>query len=723
MAGGVRVADATQNDASRIEQLDEMTIGRIAAGEVVERPAQVVKELLENSVDSEASRIEVIIQAGGFERIEVIDDGSGIVADDLVLAVRRHATSKLRTAEDLSAIGTLGFRGEALASIGSVSRLTIASRTARGEGASITVDAGIVGEVEPIGTSLGTRITVNGLFQNVPARLAFQRRPSTETAATVDVVSAHALAHPEVSFHLEVDGRRMISTPAVEDVSSRLFDILGAATNRLVSLVVPVSDEAAPGSERWSGWISPPDISRGRPDDVHIFVNGRAVAATPFLKSIRRGYHSRLMVGRHPVCVLFLTLPAKEVDVNIHPTKREVRLKHSWRVLERLERALQETLLNIPTGALSTSDFPLGRVELDARNIGKGSEDSEAGGVGIIAEVSEDSEAGEVRKIGTVSKAFESAEIHGVQKRVDGLQEVNPELDSEPPSWVSAASTATSEQQKPTIQSRFIQPQDNNSSLDGVPDLSRPMSKSEAPQFTLPGLSETPQSAALSSEERHLHRHSYGAASVSPLDEPNSDIITEVPKMEPLAQLSDSYILAQGEDCLYIIDQHALHERIRYERLKGAMTSWKKQELIDPIRLELSPQQAAVVGSEEGRLGELGFSIEIVDEYDSHQLMSVPELLIGDDRLHGFLTDLIAELANSSQESTLDSVEQLQDEIAFMRSCRGAVKANQRLSLAEMRRLIEDMQTIRNPWACVHGRPTVLELDGKRLDDHFGRLG
>jgi DNA mismatch repair protein MutL len=707
MAGGVRVANATQNDALRIEQLDEMTIGRIAAGEVVERPAQVVKELLENSVDSGAGRIEVSIRGGGFERIEVIDDGSGIVAEDLVLAVRRHATSKLRTAEDLAAIGTLGFRGEALASIGSVSRLKIVSRTDLSDGASITVDGGVVGEVEPTGIALGTRITVDGLFENVPARLAFQRRPSTETAATVDVVSAHALAHPEVSFHLDVDGRKVIATPAVEDISSRLFDILGAASNRLVRLSVPDSDEAAPGSERWNGWISPPDISRGRPDDIHLFVNGRAVAATPFLKSIKRGYHSRLMIGRHPVCVLFLTLPAEEVDVNIHPTKREVRLKHSWRVLERLERALQETLLNIPTGAPSTSDFPVGRVELD-------SGDKRAG--------SEDSERDEARKIGEVAVSDESPKS-GKGSRDESAAAVNSDRELDPPSWVSAASSATSEPQKPTIQSRFIQPAENIPSLEVPPGLSRPMSKSEAPQLTLPGLAEMPQSAALSSEERRLHRHSDGAASVSPLDEPSSDVITEVPKMEPLAQLSDSYILAQGADCLYIIDQHALHERIRYERLRVAMTSWKKQELIDPVQLELSPQQAAVVGSEEGRLGELGFSIEISEENESHRLTSVPELLIGDNRLHGFLTDLIAELANASMESALDTVDKLQDEIAFMRSCRGAVKANQRLSLAEMRRLLDDMQTIRNPWACVHGRPTVLELDGKRLDDHFGRLG
>ena len=678
------VANSVETSAGRIEQLDEATIGRIAAGEVVERPAQVVKELLENSVDAGAGRIDVSIESGGFDSIVVQDDGDGMVADDLPLAVQRHATSKLRTVEDLSTIGTLGFRGEALASIGSVSRLTVESRPADSVGSSIQVDGGVLGEVEPAGLAQGTRISVEGLFSNVPARLAFQRRPSTETAATVDVVASHALAHPDIGFHLMVDGRPILSTPAVDDVASRLFDVLGGASDRLVVLTSPDADDNAPGEERWRGWISPPAISRGRPDDVHIFVNGRAVAATPFLKSIRRGYSSRLMTGRHPVCVLFLSLPTDQVDVNIHPTKREVRFKHSWRLLERLERAIAETLLDQPTGTAATTEFPLGAIDT----------------------------------VATSTSTVGPVDVH------PAADASTTPISSASPSWARAAAAATTTASA-DIQTRFMQAAGVGEAV-AASDSGRPISRSEAPQATLPGLAPEPRASALSSDERRLHRHSHGSAAVSPLDEPSSgQTITEVPAMEPLSQFADSYILAQGDDSLYVIDQHALHERIRYERLRNEMTSWHPQILIEPIDVYLSAQQAAVVRSESGRLSELGFTVHSgdVEGAGTHHLSSVPTLLVGDDRLDGFLQDLLSELSATSSDASLDSVERLQDEIAFMRSCRGAVKANQTLKLAEMRRLLDDMRTIPNPWACVHGRPTVLELEVSRLDHHFGRLG
>ena len=643
-----------------IIQLDEATIGRIAAGEVVERPAQVVKELLENSLDAGSKRIRVVIENGGFQRILVEDDGHGIPPDELPLAVNRHATSKLRNSDDLASINTLGFRGEALAAVGSVSNLTIRSRQTGKEGALIEVVNGVVGEVEPVGMADGTSIEVREIFAAVPARMAFQRRPTTESAAVVDVVTSYTLAHPEVSFSIEVDGRATLTSPSVEQPEDRLFDVLGGQSERLIPLKPPPSDKDAPGDERWSGWISPPSIDRGRNDDIHIFVNERSVAATDFLQSIRKGYHSRLMVGRHPICVLFLNLPADEVDVNVHPTKREVRLRNSWRVLERLERAIAHTLLDIPTGIPSTPNQPLGAVEL----------------------VTE-----------THSKSVE--------------RKAPPRVLPSQPSWMTAATS---------VQSRFNQ---SKSPSDSQPERPRPVSISPASQTTLPGMDTNPIAPALSSEERRLHRHSSHGDPVSPMDEPIlSAQKTKVPSMEPLAQFADTYILAQGGDELFIIDQHALHERIRYERLRNEMTSWEAQNLISPLELELSPSQIQIVEGYRNVLKELGFEFD----NDSQHLLSVPKLLIGDERLQGFIRDLITDLSTTEGKS-LDSVERLQDDIAFMRSCRGAVKANQRLEIAEMRRLLADMETIHNPWACVHGRPTVLRMRINEMDDHFGRLG
>ena len=647
-----------------IVQLDDKTIGLIAAGEVVERPAQVVKELLENSVDAGATRVNLEIQRGGFDLISVTDNGHGIPESELTLAVTRHATSKLTDASDLAAIGTLGFRGEALASIGAVSHLKVASRPKSSEGRAIIVEDGDVHKAEPEGMAEGTKIEVRNLFANQPARLAFQRRAATETAQVVDVVVSHALCNPQVSFRLTVDGRAILETPETEDMRDRLYDLLGASSEKMIPLTCSDVDSEAPGEERWRGWISPPDISRGKSDDVHIIINGRPVAAQPFLQSIKRGYHTRLMVGRHPVVVLILDLPADEVDVNVHPTKREVRLRNSWRVLERLERSIKHTLKQVPTGEAPTREFPLGAVD---------------GG-----------------------------------KKQDPLPTPSS---SEVPSWAKPSETV-----EPTVQTSFYQGVKSDAKTEEKP---RPTSSSPVLQETLPGLEEAPTAPALSSAERELHRHSKAGESVSPLDEPEieskPEVVTDVPAMEPLAQFADSYILAQGEGCLYVVDQHALHERVRYERLRNSMANWGAQPLIEPISLDLSAVQSSVVEVSRDRLGDLGF--EFTDGDEKLSLTSVPVMLAGDSRLQGFLIDLIAELQESGEAGPLNVAENLADEIAFMKSCRGAVKANQVLSIAEMRRLLADMPTIENPWACVHGRPTVMKLDVNTLDHHFGRHG
>nr|AIF02288.1 DNA mismatch repair protein (mutL) [uncultured marine group II/III euryarchaeote KM3_156_A06] len=664
MVGGMKMVISEEITPPTIVQLDDKTIGLIAAGEVVERPAQVVKELLENSVDAGATRVNLEIQRGGFDLISVTDNGHGIPESELTLAVTRHATSKLTDASDLAAIGTLGFRGEALASIGAVSHLKVASRPKSSEGRAIIVEDGEVHKAEPEGMAEGTKIEVRNLFANQPARLAFQRRAATETAQVVDVVVSHALCNPQVSFRLTVDGRAILETPETEDMRDRLYDLLGASSEKMIPLTCSDVDSEAPGEERWRGWISPPDISRGKSDDVHIIINGRPVAAQPFLQSIKRGYHTRLMVGRHPVVVLLLDLPADEVDVNVHPTKREVRLRNSWRVLERLERAIKHTLKQVPTGEAPTQEFPLGAVD---------------GG-----------------------------------KKQDPLPTPSS---SEVPSWAKPSAKV-----EPTVQTSFYQ----GAKSDAKPaEKPRPTSSSPVLQETLPGLEDAPTAPALSSAERELHRHSKAGESVSPLDEPEIEskleVVTDVPVMEPLAQFADSYILAQGEGCLYVVDQHALHERVRYERLRNSMANWGAQPLIEAISLDLSAVQSSVVEASRDRLCELGF--EFTDGGEKLSLTSVPVMLAGDSRLQGFLIDLIAELQESGEAGPLNVAENLADEIAFMKSCRGAVKANQVLSIAEMRRLLADMSTIENPWACVHGRPTVMKLDVNTLDHHFGRHG
>ena len=648
------------SDSSRfpIQQLDELTIDQIAAGEVVERPAQVVKELVENSIDSGSKKIRIEIVNGGFSRISVIDDGHGIPKEELKLAIKRHATSKISSSEDLRTIVTKGFRGEALASIAAVSKMTLSSKVRGSEGFSITVDNGLVEDIELTSVPPGTKVDVQNLFQKIPARLSFQRRPSTENSAIVDIAISLALSESKVGILVEIDGRTVLDCPPCDSMEDRLYDLFGTTSSKLIPIESSEVDKDAPGGENWNGWISPPGISRSRSDDIHVLVNGRPVNPGPFLQSIRRGYHTRLMVGRHPIGVLSLNLPTDEVDVNVHPTKREVRLQNSWRVLERLERSIKYTLSKIST-----------QPEFKDLTILEG----------INIDVNED------------------------------------EKDSEQfvPSWAQVS-------KKEKIQTHFSSIRTSNDKV----TVSKPTSESnDLEQQTLPGLDSEPISKSLSSEERKLHRFSVGGESVSPIDEPpsNAAIIPDLPKMNVLSQFSDSYILAEGDGELFIVDQHALHERIRYERLRSSMVNWSPQELINPVVISLGARELSAARSNSDRLLELG--IRFNESNGQIVIESVPDVLIGDSGLVDFIHDILIDISSQPESKGIDTVEKLRDKVAFMKSCRGSVKANQELNLAEMRRLLLDMRTVPNPWACVHGRPTILKLSQNHLDKHFGRHG
>ena len=648
------------SDSSRfpIQQLDELTIDQIAAGEVVERPAQVVKELVENSIDSGSKKIRIEIVNGGFSRISVIDDGHGIPKEELKLAIKRHATSKISSSEDLRTIVTKGFRGEALASIAAVSKMTLSSKVRGSEGFSITVDNGLVEDIELTSVPPGTKVDVQNLFQKIPARLSFQRRPSTENSAIVDIAISLALSESKVGILVEIDGRTVLDCPPCDSMEDRLYDLFGTTSSKLILLESSEVDKDAPGGENWNGWISPPGISRSRSDDIHVLVNGRPVNPGPFLQSIRRGYHTRLMVGRHPIGVLSLNLPTDEVDVNVHPTKREVRLQNSWRVLERLERSIKYTLSKIST-----------QPEFKDLTILEG----------INIDVNED------------------------------------EKDSEQfvPSWAQVS-------KKEKIQTHFSSIRTSNDKV----TVSKSTSESnDLEQQTLPGLDSEPISKSLSSEERKLHRFSVGGESVSPIDEPpsNAAIIPDLPKMNVLSQFSDSYILAEGDGELFIVDQHALHERIRYERLRSSMVNWSPQELINPVVISLGARELSAARSNSDRLLELG--IRFNESNGQIVIESVPDVLIGDLGLVDFIHDILIDISSQPESRGIDTVEKLRDKVAFMKSCRGSVKANQELNLAEMRRLLLDMRTVPNPWACVHGRPTILKLSQNHLDKHFGRHG
>ena len=655
------------SEPNRIQQLDEFTIGHIAAGEVVERPAQVVKELLENALDANSTSIHVEIERGGFDLIRIEDNGNGIHEEDLELALSRHATSKLSQPEDLNEIHTLGFRGEALASIGVVSRLTVSSRPDGQEGRSISMEDGVKRAVEPVGMANGTVVAVEHLFQNTPVRLGFQRRPATEHARIVEVVIAHAIAHPSVGFRCTIDGRSTLNLPSSTSIEDRLYDVLGGQSSNLLPLVPPAGDADVPGDESWNGYISAPDISRGKGDEIHIFVNDRPVASTPFHQAIRRGYRTRLMQGRHPVAVLHLKVPANEVDVNVHPTKREVRLRHSWRVLERLERAIAHTLATSPTQPDSS---------------------------------------GELQELQGLAQSEQNQPIQELLTPND-LDDKTSKPSTAPP-WALAAGTQLN-----------LVGQVAEESVERS-EKPRPQSLAAAAQKSLPGMSTSPTAPALSHAERDLHRHAGSGGSVSPTAEsPLASVENDLPVMEPLSQFADSYILAQAGEELLLIDQHALHERIRYERLRNDESLWIPQPRLIPSRIELTLAQQARLESFLERFEELGFVLEKHGD-GQWDVQQAPRLLDGDE-VEPFLLDLLQDI--SEDGAPLETIERRKDHLAFLNACRGSVKANDRLTIAQMRRLLEDMRNVPNPWACVHGRPTALRLSLDSLDKHFGRHG
>lgn len=683
-----------------IEALDDRTIGMIAAGEVVERPAQVVKELVENAVDAGASRITVTAQRGGFDRLRVEDDGHGIPESELALAVQRHATSKLRTAADLAAIHTLGFRGEALASIGMVADLRLASRPDGAEGRLLRVVDGVVEATVPVGTAPGTAVEVRDLFANHPARLAFQRRPATEASRIVDVVVDQALAHPEIAFRCIIDERVVLDTPASEDEAERVWDVLGRSAEQLLPLRAPTADAEAPGQERWTGWIGRPELSRGRGDGVHVLVNGRAVAAQAFLPSVRRGYATRLMVGRHPVAVLHLSLPADEVDVNVHPTKRDVRLRHSWRVLERLERAVRHTLEDAVVmpevravrgeGGSGVSGARIDETVATRPPLGgsSGAAGSTFGG-------------GRVAGHGGGSGGGGGRGGRGPGGGGGGLPSM--------PSWATSAGGVVGE----------AEPHLGGQRPGGA---AGPAVDDPRVQATLPGVGEQGLAPALSSAERALHRWSGRGEGTSPEAEPpleRAEGTLDLPELVPLGQLDATYLLAEGPDGLYVIDQHAVHERIRYERLRATAAAWTAQPLLVPRPLDLAPREVAALAALSPRLEAIGLVIEA--DGAGWSLVSVPAPLADSDTLDGFIRDVLGQAEDEGDG--LDAVDSVRDSMAFMQACRGAVKAHQRLSLAEQRRLLHDMRHVPHPWACVHGRPTVMRLTTRELELHFGREG
>ena len=598
-----------------IRQLPDTLINQIAAGEVVERPASVVKELVENALDAGARRIDIDLEDGGIRLIRIRDDGGGIDPVELPLAVQRHATSKIASIDDLEAVATLGFRGEALPSVASVSRFRLTSRRAGSEhGALLQVDGGKVGEVTPHAHPPGTTVEVRDLFYNVPARRKFLRAERTELSHIEDWLRTLALARPDVELRVAHNGKpsrrwkgeaQLQEGTMLSDV--RLHEALGEDFSRNALRV----DHAGAGM-RLHGWIAQPAYNRASADQQYLYVNGRSVRDRNVSHAIRQAYADVLFHGRHPAYVLFLELDPRGVDVNVHPAKHEVRFRESRLVHDFVYRTLHQALAETRAGATATSTHAA-----------------------------------------AVSNAWS---MPAPQQSSIGLRVADA----------------------PSAYAALYAPRD---------------------AATFPDAAASPATVA---------------AMPMPDDAPGG--------MPPLgfavAQLHGIYILAENADGLVVVDMHAAHERIGYEKLKTAHdgAGLRTQPLLVPASIAVSEREADVAEREADTLAQLGFEVQRSGP-QSLLLRSVPALLAHGD-VESLLRDVLTDLR---EHGTTRRVAETRDELLSTMACHGAVRANRRLTVHEMNALLREMEATERSGQCNHGRPTWTRFGLAEMDRWFLR--
>ena len=584
------------NCGMQIKVLSEKVANQIAAGEVIERPASVVKELIENSIDAGASEITILLENAGRSCIRIEDNGAGIAAEDLPLAIASHATSKLSTPEDLLDIKTLGFRGEALASIGSVARLSITSKVSSSmAGARIIEDGGVMEAVESASSPDGTRIEVADLFYNVPARLKFLRSDITETKQVIGLVTRYAMAYPHIRWTYIQDGKTLFKTSGNGSKQEILHNLFGRQD---ASDLLPI--EFADQGLAIEGFISNLQLTRSNRKDITLFINGRWVQDPALTSAVIKAYNTLLMVGRYPVAILFITLTSSQVDVNVHPSKAEVRFRNADFVFSSVQRAIKR-------GLLAYTPIP---------------------------------------EINMIS-------LWGRQDSVYGSN--NGQIS---PDWAMADAEKNEENELPAAK-----------------------------------IGEQPGQEALPGQR--------------------------LPLLRLIGQVASTYLIAEGPDGLYLIDQHAAHERVLFDDLMAAFNKAEipSQTLALPLTIDLSPEKAAVMATQLTVFNELGFDVEEFGP-SSFIIRAIPAVFRQGDPRAAVLS-VIQEF--EEDETPLEA--EIEARIAGRVCKRMAVKAGQILSAQEQASLLEKLENSTSPRTCPHGRPTMIHLSAALLERQFGRTG
>ena len=686
----------------KINILSAELSNKIAAGEVVERPASVVKELVENSLDAGSTNIKIIIKEFGIEQIRIIDNGSGISNDDLERAFLRHATSKIREDYDLFHIKTLGFRGEALASISSVSRVTIKSCAGEAQGKMLVLEAGKVISEEYYAPIKGTDLSVENLFYNTPARLKYLRNAHTEQANITNVIYKFSLSYPNVSFELHVDDKITFKTYGDGDVHKILSKIYNMSVARNM-----ISFSGNNDDYKVYGYISVPDETRASKNYINIFINGRYIRNYIIQNSIINAYGTLLMKNRYPLCVINIDMDPILLDVNVHPTKQEVRLSKEAELISLIKGVISERLANytyIPQGMNNVltkkekaniekfnfldeldNKFGMQTEENNTFLFNKGQNEAN-----FVKEDDIDfGEDNDIHKLQEELNSNNESHIRRQQTEISGMESSLPDL------------------------SYTARPRDNYSKYGDKP------TKKEIENFM--NFSKREEIGEATKEEVSNtivkdNSHFDEIKNLKIVQDESMEVKT-LPDLKVLAQIFKTYILSEADNKLYLIDQHAAAERYNYEKLQRDFIdrkNYKKQMLI-PMTFDFSIEEAAEIRNNFEKFTELGIDFEEFGD-NSYVVREFPGWIEEDEEE---MIKIIVEKVLNNNKITFN---ELRNDAIAMASCKMSIKANQILSEVEMNKVISDLYKCKNPFTCPHGRPIITKMEKKDLEKMFKRI-
>ncbi|MDR6997798.1 DNA mismatch repair endonuclease MutL [Neobacillus niacini] len=621
----------------KIIQLDDILSNKIAAGEVVERPASVVKELVENAIDAGSTVIEIEVEEAGLAKIRITDNGNGIEEDDVLIAFQRHATSKIKNESDLFRIRTLGFRGEALPSIASVSRLEMKTSTGVGAGNRVVIEGGKVEVFEKASSRRGTDITITDLFFNTPARLKYMKTIHTELGNITDVVNRLALSHPEVAFRLIHNERKLLQTNGNGDVRQVLASIYGIG---IAKQLVPITGSSL--DYKICGFASMPEVTRASRNYISTMINGRFIKNYPLAKAIQEGYHTLLPIGRFPIVLLNIEMDPLLVDVNVHPSKMEVRISKEAELNELVTSIIKETFKSkilIPTAYTV-----------------------------LKKEMPKSEQTSFVLDEGT--------------RETPGVKEIKP----------------------PSVPARVVQ--ETQPRFD--------------PSFLTPPIQKEPETWDFPESFSEFHVEPVEREDDSFTEPPEVDEQNEcrVPRMYPIGQMHGTYIFAQNENGLYIIDQHAAQERLKYEyfREKVGQVASELQEMLVPLTFEYSTDDFLKINENIHELEKVGVFLEEFG-LNSFIVRSHPQWLP-----KGEEKEIIEEMIEQLLSMKKVDIKKLREEAAIMMSCKASIKANRHLRNDEIQALLDDLRKASDPFTCPHGRPIIVHYSSYDMEKMFKRV-